>query len=50
VDVSVAKLKKKFAIILQYIFKFCLGATPQRGIFPEMSVPQALIGALVNVP
>jgi hypothetical protein len=27
-----------------------LSANPQRGIFPEMSEPQALIGALVSVP
>jgi hypothetical protein len=35
---------------LQYIFKFLLSATPQRGPFPEMSEPQALTGALVSVP
>jgi hypothetical protein len=43
VDVSVAEFEKK---------KNCntFLSTPQRGIFPEMSEPQALIGALVSVP
>jgi hypothetical protein len=44
------RIEKKIAIILQYIFLVLLNANPQRGIFPEMSEPQAFIGALVSVP
>jgi hypothetical protein len=44
------RTEKKNAIILQYIFYVLLSAAPQRRIFPKMSEPQALIGALVSVP
>jgi hypothetical protein len=50
VDVSVAELKKKKCNNFAIHFKVLLSATPQRGIFPEMSGRQALIEALVSVP
>jgi hypothetical protein len=50
VDVSVAELKKKNYNNFEIHFLVLLSATPQREIFPEMSEPQALIGALVSVP
>jgi hypothetical protein len=40
---------KKIAIICN-TFLSSLSAAPQRGFFPEVSEPQALIGALVSVP
>jgi hypothetical protein len=43
------RIKKKcnnFAIH----FEVLLSAIPQRGVFPEMSEPEALIGALISVP
>jgi hypothetical protein len=43
-------IEKIIAIILQYIFKFCLVPLHKGAFFSEMLEPQALTGALVTVP
>ena len=51
-DVTVAEMKKKFSIkkkLNSVHLQVLLSATPQGGMFPEVSHPQALLGSLMSI-
>ena len=51
-DVIVAEIKKNFSIKKKWNsvhLQVLLNATPQGGMFPEVSHPQALLGSLVSI-